>query len=156
MSTSDLYLINKASTVHLKSYQNGFGTGPNAWHQLSDKYINETGILYAEIIKKLIDMFHDLEYHEKLVLCLTLDRAYIPLDKIEDAGLACYKFGSEHRNPMLVNHWCELGNDIMFLYSYCKPSPYARGLGLTCTSVHDSWATDKSWLTEAWSIYNHV
>lgn len=157
MSSSDLYILNGKSTKHLAEFRNGWGSGPRAWGHLAAKYIPEKPVfsLSESHMKKVwaLATHHHVRHHEKVVLMMTFDKAYVPLAHLENAADCCIRFAKECENGSSENHWHEIGESLK-LASTMKMNRHARGVALSCTSVNDCWGwPSKEWLEEAWSIY---
>lgn len=162
MSTSDLYILNRKSTQHIAEFRNGWGSAPLVWDYLGDKYIDENPIysMSESYLKKVWALHKDsrLEEWERIPLLMTFDKAYVPLDKVIEASVACLRFNTEV-GPLpkfkdRVNHWASIGNALAFV-PHKKLSRFARGVVLSPMSVSDSWGQPtKNWLDEAYSIYD--
>lgn len=157
MSTSDLYILNKRSTTHFAEFRNGWGSAPIAWDYLGKKYIPEKpkySFMDGDHIEKVWALYKDqrLDHHERVVLMMTFDQAYVPLDKLEDAGDCCERFGRECEDGAHVNHWSAIGN-LLKAAASLRFNRFARGIALSPTSVSDMWCGDE-WVDSAWSIYD--
>lgn len=158
MSTSDLYILNQKSTTHLAEFQNGWGSAPRCWDYLAGKYLGQSGsavMFGGDLTKRVWALARDerVSAEERLALMLTFDGAYIPIKHLEEAGVACEKFGEMCENGQTVNHWPAFGAALRKEASK-KHSRHARGVCLSCTSVSDPWGhADETALAKAWSIF---
>ena len=158
MSTSDLYILNKKSTTHLAEFQNGWGSAPFCWMQLSVKYLGkEFNLLNPTPTWKLAGQGR-LQRFELIVLKMTFDRAYIPLANLSEAGAACIEFGTstDITHKKMVNHWPAIGRTLQKA-SKRKYRPHVRGVSLSCTSVADCWGANvQDWIEGAWSYFEEL
>lgn len=158
MSSSDLYVLNKRSTTWLAGFRNGWGSGPVAWDWIGERYIAEKPIYSGDrrYLEKVWALHSDkrLSADERIVLLMTFDRAYVPLDKCKEAGDSCVTFWERSHNGERVNNWGDIGQ---FLLSVAgkKFNRFARGVCLSCTSVSDVWCeASQDQINGAWSIFD--
>lgn len=156
MSTTDLYILNGQSTTHLAEFRNGHGSAPICWDYLGKKYIDEKPIysLSENYLKKVwaLDQLGKLTDQERIVMRLTFDRCYIPLDYLNETADACSAFGHECEDDARVNHWPAIGVALKDAANM-KFNRHARGIVMSCTSVCDPWIQPSSeYLSNAWPI----
>lgn len=129
-----------------------------AWDYLGKKYVGETPkySLDHSHLNKVWALYKDtrLQHHERIVLMMTFDKAYVPIDNLEDAAECCERFGLECENGTHVNHWRAIGKALKSATSL-RFNRFARGIALSPTSVNDMWCGDE-WVDSAWSIYDEV
>jgi hypothetical protein len=157
VSTSDLYVLNGKSTRHLAAFRNGWGSGPRAWDHLAEKYIpvRPAYSMDEKHLEKVWALAGDkrLQDHERAVLMITFDKAFVPVGALTNAAAACEKFGAECEDGRRVNHWPAIGAALRQA-TETNLGRHARGVCLTCTSVADYWSEPVAdWLAGAWSIY---
>jgi hypothetical protein len=157
VSTSDLYILNEKSTRHLAEFRNGWGSAAIAWDHLAEKYIPEKPVytLSGDHMKKVWALAGDsrLAGHERVVLMMTFDRAYVETAYLGQAAEACERFGAETQDGLRVNHWAAIGAWLRKA-STMKLGRHARGICLSCTSVSDMWGEPTNeQLVTAWPIY---
>lgn len=158
MSTSDLYILNQKSTTHLAEFRNGWGSAPRCWDYLAAKYLPQ-GLKYSMFddgaARKVWDLASDsrVSAEERLALMMTFDGAYIPLEHLEEAGIACEEFGKLCEDGAHVNHWPAFGLALRE-EAKKKHSRHMRGVCLSCTSVSDPWrGAGEETIAKAWSIF---
>lgn len=161
MSTSDLYILNKKSTTHFREFRNGWGSAPLAWDFIGEKYIPEKPVysMDSEYLRRVWALAGDtrLEACERIVMMMTFDRAFVPRDRLKEAGEACQDFGRMSSRSAgyhdRVNHWHDIGSALIEM-SNAKLTRHARGAALSCTSVSDMWGwPEDDQLSRAWPIF---
>jgi len=158
MSTSDLYILNRKSTRHLAEFRNGWGSAPRCWDYLAGKYLGEAGgsvMGGGDLSRRVWALARDqsVSAEERLALMMTFDGAYVPIEHLETAGVACKKFGEMCENGKTVNHWPAFGETLRKT-AKAKHSKHAIGVALSCTSVSDPWSgAGPDQLGKAWSIF---
>tara|TARA_R110000737_G_scaffold342487_1_gene367363 strand:+ start:421 stop:906 length:486 start_codon:yes stop_codon:yes gene_type:complete len=159
MSTSDLYILNGKSTTHFAEFRNGHGSAPICWDFIGTKYIDEKPIYSMDhgYLKKVwaLASTDKLTHPEATAMLMTFDRAYVPMDCLEEAADGCIRFGEMCEDGRRENHWPEIGEKLREAASM-KHNRHARGIALSCTSVSDawSWPSDEQ-LSCAWPTHSN-
>lgn len=160
MSSSDLYVLNGKSTTHLATFRNGWGSAPIVWDYLAYKYIAEKPAysMASDHLERIWALASDqrLSHAERVVLMMTFDRAYVPVEQLVDAADACAVVGAAVENGRQANHWPAISEALRAAASM-NLGRHARGVCLSCTSVSDAWCSPSpEQITKAWSIYAEV
>jgi hypothetical protein len=158
MSTTDLYVLNKASVRHLAEFRNGWGSAPIVWDFLAEKYLGgRVNPFSGDGYRPVWDLASDdrLTAAEKVVLMMTFDRMFVPIDHLDAAADACGEFYTQSAawSNNMVNHWGAIGEALRSAKSL-RRSRHARGVCMSCTSVSDPWIDAQAdTFGKAWSIF---
>lgn len=123
---------------------NSWGSAPYVWDFLIKRYIDSAGnMMYEKYTKILWGMWKDknVPLHQRAVLMMTFDRAYVLKKDYDRASKDIHLFLSDYNNPEVVNHWPRLSEIF-------DSNPDVPAIGLWCTSVSDNpfsggWDEDK-------------
>jgi hypothetical protein len=141
--------------------RNSWGSAPYVWFYLGDKYVINFSMHKDQSMKDLWKLWkiESVPFHQRAVLMMTFDRAYVSKENYERAANDIRLFLEDHNDPNVVNHWPRIAEIF-------ESNPDVPGIGLYCTSVSEnpfsgSWNDEKedydppNW-DEVYEIYSEL
>lgn len=156
MSTSDLYAVFRTRATHLHAYRNGWGSGPAVWDHLNLHVLNGKPFAWAGSIELICALARNVSVDLPLRACLvmTFDGAVVPRANLAHMGELVAAGGAIIREaaPGMVCHFPQIGSDLAALHLDRR----AVGVGLSCTSVSDTWAGCQPSETKVFDCYAYI
>lgn len=120
----------------LKELRNSHGSAPVIWDAMCQKYYGTEphAYMYDGTMERLWPRYKDLGIpeHERAVLMMTYDRAYVSKANYERAATDIRKWLEGHPpKEGYINHW----NEIAGIF---ESNPDCEAVGLYCTSVSEN------------------
>jgi hypothetical protein len=158
VSYSAIYEVYKTTANELNEYRNGHGTASVLWNLLGVKHLGlqPHGYMFGPALDKLWKLARDpaVPMHLRICHAFTFDDAYVAHENLAILAKACDMTGSDLDafSPDSVNHWHTLSEDLMRV----KKKPKMLGVGLTCTSVSETWPQRiQANMANPWEIFAH-
>src|SRR5687767_12151161 len=88
--------------------KNAWGSAPYVWDWLIKEYVNPKGsMMYEKETKLMWKLWKraDIPEHQRAVLLMTFDRAYISKEHYQRAADDIRAFLRDYLNENVVNHW---------------------------------------------------
>lgn len=155
MSYSTIYQVFRTKSSPICEYRNAWGTGPAIWNYLSKKYLGLDGWSpFLEGDGGLWALARDERVPLALRAChaITFDYALTPRDKLKEMGALVAEGGRMIEDGAHVNHFAAIGSHLAEL----KLDRRAKGVGLNCTSVSDTWGQEAKYWREPWDCYAYI
>lgn len=111
--------------------ENSWGSAPYVWDWLIKKYIDPRGsMMYGNSTNKLWKLWKrsDVPVHQRAVLMMTFDRAYVSKEHYTRAATDIRMFLRDYFNSAVVNHWPRIAEIF-------EGNPDVPAIGFWCTSV---------------------
>lgn len=145
--TTIVYVFPNEKVECGEELRNSYGSAPVVWDALCQKYLSfpKYGwVMRSGGLSVLWDLWKnkDIPTHQRAVLMMTFDRAYVSKENYQRAANDIRAFLSDFPvDPEIVNHWPVIAE-------YFESDPDIPAIGLWCTSVsdnpfHGSWDEEK-------------
>ena len=151
--------MNEKSVAGIDEYGNGWLSGPVLWDYLSEKYLGgkPTYSLDKDHMDRVWKLAYDqnVEDDDRIALIMTFDYAYVGWDNLARAAEACaYVHLEITKNDVnRGSNWSRFAETLLQLSEQKRPTRFARGVALSCTSVSDPWEfPSKETFERAWEI----
>jgi hypothetical protein len=154
--TSVIHLWPGERIEHGEELRNAWGSGPVVWDALAHQHLGTSGM--ERDMKPLWALYKrlDIPEHQRAVLTMTFDRAYVVKAEFARAAQDIRAFIADFPTEGRVNHWPRLAEIF-------EGDPDVPAIGLHCTSVSENpfqggWNEEKEdydpveW-SECFSVY---
>lgn len=114
---------------------NSWGSAPVVWDAIGKKYIgHDFSFMYNDKVEKLWKLYssQDIPIHQRVVLMMTFDRAYVLKKDYSRAARDIRLFLEDFpQDTSVANHWPSIAD-------YFESDPDVPAIGLWCTSVSEN------------------